>query len=439
MNKKSIKVSRLKLWDENPRFPQEYFRKKEEDLINYLFKKKGEKEKIIELANSIINNFDLPPWEKLIVYQHNNNLIVLEGNRRIAVYKILLNPNLVKDKKIKKLFIKGKEKTKIESNFSVDCLVTKNQETGLRYVEMKHLETGYKGWGESERNNFKKRRGMTGENIIIKTEIDRIVRGLDIPEILKEDVLGHGYVTTFYRIISSMSAKNLFGYEIKEKKLDIKDKNFLKKLKVIIWDVVNKKTFSGKKLNSRTMNNKKEIKNYLRSIDNEAIKVTEEEIKKSLIKTKNLFGKEEIKIRKRRTKREKDTQAKIFGDPLFLKKGDTNSLYLDIIDLFDFYNMNKNKLSNKFSALIRMSLRLLVDCASDNNIDDYVNNNFYEAKNNLSKNNKTTLKSQEVNTPGKLISLLQIGAHNYSASSNVKQTIAMSKIIREMLKITHSK
>jgi len=38
-----IKISDLKLWDENPRFPEDYFGKSEKGLINFLFNKKGKK------------------------------------------------------------------------------------------------------------------------------------------------------------------------------------------------------------------------------------------------------------------------------------------------------------------------------------------------------------------------------------------------------------
>ena len=68
MKKIIFKITDLNLWDENPRFPEEYFNKSESELIEYLFNKKGEKEKIIELAKSIIENFDIVPWERLIVW-----------------------------------------------------------------------------------------------------------------------------------------------------------------------------------------------------------------------------------------------------------------------------------------------------------------------------------------------------------------------------------
>jgi len=214
MKKVIFKITDLSLWDENPRFPEEYFNKSESELIEYLFNKKGEKEKIIELAKSIIENFNIVPWERLIIWDSGRKKITLEGNRRLMAYKLLLNPNLISDSKIKKIFSEGQAKTKITNDFSVECLVTKDKEYGLRYVELKHLEKGYKGWGESERNNFRRRRGRKNEEVIIKTEIDKRVKDLNIPQDIKDKILGHGYVTTFYRITTTSPAKDFFGYEI---------------------------------------------------------------------------------------------------------------------------------------------------------------------------------------------------------------------------------
>jgi len=98
-----IRVTDLKLWDENPRFPEKCFGKSEKELINFLFTKKGEKEKLKELAKSIIENINLDPWEKLIVYNEEGEYIVLEGNRRLMIYKLLLNPNLLEDKKLSEI------------------------------------------------------------------------------------------------------------------------------------------------------------------------------------------------------------------------------------------------------------------------------------------------------------------------------------------------
>ncbi len=376
MKKVIFKITDLSLWDENPRFPEEYFNKSESELIEYLFNKKGEKEKIIELAKSIIENFDIVPWERLLVWDIVKMKITLEGNRRLMVYKLLLNPNLISDSKIKKIFSEGQAKTKIINDFSVECLVTKDKEQALRYVELKHLEKGYKGWGESERNNFRRRRGRKNEEIIIKTEIDKRVKSLNIPQEIKDKILGHGYVTTFYRVTTTSPAKDFFGYEIKGEQLEIKDPKFNRKLKVIIWNLLNKKAYKElfdelkdgekDKLNSRTLNKSENITKYLQSITDKDIKRAEKEITISIKEATNIFGEKtkEIQLTGKPLRKTPVTKQKdlIFGRILSLKSGPVNDLYTGICLIYD-QNKNNNIDLRKIYLILGMSMRLILEVA----------------------------------------------------------------------------
>src|SRR3972149_7747389 len=94
MRDEKISIKSLLLWDENARFPDKYFSKPEEELIEYFLAKKDFK--IKELAEAIVRDFSLPQLEKLAVYDDGSNLIVLEGNRRVTGYKLLANPSLIK-------------------------------------------------------------------------------------------------------------------------------------------------------------------------------------------------------------------------------------------------------------------------------------------------------------------------------------------------------
>ena len=139
--------------------------------------------------------------------------------------------------------------------------------------------------------------------------------------------------------------------------------------------------------------------------------------------------------------REKGGTQIFFGQDLILKKSDTNNIYMDILDLHEFYSKNAKRLSKNFPALIRMSLRLLIESAAPKtkSIADYVNDNFTEAKKQLTQGQKTTLANNSINSAKNLIQLLQSGAHNYANSANFEQTVAMSIIIGAMLNITHFK
>jgi hypothetical protein len=76
----SVPIKDLNLWDENARFPEEYFNKSEKHLVDYFLKKKDFK--IESFAKEIVDEFDLPQLEKIVVYEYKNKNIILEGNRR---------------------------------------------------------------------------------------------------------------------------------------------------------------------------------------------------------------------------------------------------------------------------------------------------------------------------------------------------------------------
>ena len=82
---------------------------------------------------------------------------------------------------------------------------------------------------------------------------------------------------------------------------------------------------------------------------------------------------------------------------------------------------------------------MLVEAAtSDNKLEKYVKTNFTDAKNTLDQDQKTLLSTQNV-TENSMVQLLHVGAHNYSATGDLPQTIALSIIIGAILSITHGK
>lgn len=369
MKIKKIKMNELKLWDENPRFPQEYFRKTEKELVEYLFRK--EYNRMMDLSRSIIENFNLIPLERLVAWKSEFGLIVLEGNRRLAVYKLLNNPNIISDKKVSTFFKENSKRVKVQNNFEVECILVDDKKFGLKYVEIKHLEKGYSNWQESERINFQKRKGMSlGESNIVKHELTTIVKNLDLPKELTDSILGKGNLTTFYRVMAGTPAKKYFNYEISDNKLKIGDKNFNSKLKVIIWHLVKGKDFKGNILNTRTLNTNEQIEKYLDGLKfDKEIKKTGEEIKNSYREKIDVFGKkikefnlptETNKLRKTPILKVND---KLFGKTLCLKKGKVNNLY-NAIDRI--YNQNKHNDQNLEAILpiLGMSLRLILDVAA---------------------------------------------------------------------------
>lgn len=289
---KLIAIKDLSLWDENARFPDKYFSKTEKDLISFFCSKKDFK--ITELADDIVKDFfDLPQIEKLIIYELNGRNIVLEGNRRLAVYKLLNDPELVGDARLKSKFTSLKSKVKIDQHFELECLLTQDKEMGLRYIDRKHLRGNNEvSWGDNERAHHNARRGNANQKELLKVAVTKIIKDLDLPEELKEQVLGPGYVTTFWRLIEQTPAWSIFGFSLdKNGNLKITDKDFKKKLKVIIFDVLQKSKFDDKLFSRLNVN---DIDAYLKQISTDDYSSVNSEIKKQT--TKDLFGKESTSV-----------------------------------------------------------------------------------------------------------------------------------------------
>jgi hypothetical protein len=359
-----IPLSQLVLWDENARFPDKYFSKSEKELIDYFCNKKNFK--IEGLAKEIVNDFDLPQLEKLIIYDTGEQNIVLEGNRRLTVYKLLNNPNLAPNDTLKNKFLRLRQDIDIGDSFSFDCLITKNKAEGYRYIERKHIKGNNEvGWNEQERTNHNYRRGNATKKEQFKVAIAKIIKELDIPEELKERVLGHGYVTTFWRILDSSTAWEEYGFKLKDDgELEIQDKSFKDKLKVIILNVLKKKDFSGEKVDSRSLNTKDKIGKYLRSITDEDFDRVKTEIENST--ETNLFNESTINIAptKNKAKINPKSTTRNYLIPktcrLDIKETKINNIYRELRDNLLLDDTNKST-PNAVGVLFRVFLEICLD------------------------------------------------------------------------------
>jgi hypothetical protein len=318
----SLKVAELILWDENARFPDKYYNSDEKEMINYfLTTSKFGLKKFIE---EIVKDYDLPQLEKLVVWNNEDNLIVIEGNRRLSAYKLLLNPELADNSKIKELISNLKKSINIDVDLKLECIVSDNETECLRYVDRKHIRKNNEvNWEDGERANYDVRRGNKNESNSVKIGITKRVRALHIPEKMKDQVLGKGYVTTFFRAITTTPAKKKYGYKILENgELEVSNSNFDEELKVIIYNMLNKLDFEGNKVDSRTLNNKENIEKYIDSIKPEDSKKVDIEIENKT--SENLFGDKSLNIGNSKTNTQplttKPTKSKSIPTGLFFSK-----------------------------------------------------------------------------------------------------------------------
>lgn len=439
-----VDVETLELDLQNPRLPKHI---KDQNDITQIRSYLLGKEDILRIARGIANN-GYHRSAVAIVCRENGRTIVLDGNRRLAACQLLLKPELAIDVRDKKELRELNKITNKQELKSVNIAVAPSRKEAEKEIWDIHVNQLLKPWqvlqklrmyrnlidsGEYDINTASAEYGITTAKF--KQELGKLFFYEQILEHLRtekdeEELLKSGF-NKIGRLILSTNGKKLLNYSTNEKgNITFANRSESdKKLKQLIPYITDPHKVPAQANKSWLVNN------VFTKIDPKSFAITKNEVRKEEIGTD-----ENIKT-KRKTSREKDGTQIFFGQDLVLKKGDTNNIYMDILDLHDFYSKNVKKLSKSFSALIRMSLRLLVESAipKTKDIADYVNSNFTEAKKQLTQDQKTTLANNSISNAKSLIQLLQSGAHNYANSANFEQTVAMSIIIGAMLNITHLK
>lgn len=411
--KKPIEIEKLIVNPDNYRFdPVDT----QEQAIDLMLQEKGIE--IFNLASDILNR-GLDQARDFRVIKNGDLFLVLDGNRRTTALKCLKNTNLIKDIRLKERFDKlNIEIEKIPK--IINAFVYNSEVEAASWIKLDHTGKnngiGQDPWGAAEIDRFGyKFEGKISPAMQAVTFVEREKNKKFDTKKLK--------ISTINRIFSNPISRSYLGIDIRDKKIAI-------------------------------MSSKKEVADRIdtlfEKIIKENIKVDEVYTKeKSLEFMKKIF-KDKPQIKKTDNKiNSKDTEAKqtprtnkteviFFGKKLYLRKSETNNLYRDINDLYMFYEKNKKILSPSFCSLIRMSLRLIVESATSKRIDDYIESNFENAKKVLTQDQRTTISNYSI-TEKKLVQLLHTGAHKYSSSANIDQTIAMSFIIGAMLEITHHK
>lgn len=312
--KKQIAIKDLSLWDENSRFPDYLAGSDEKELVQTLLRKY----ELEAFANEVVKDFDLPQLERLVVLKKGKQHIVLEGNRRLATYKCLLDPKLVENETIRIKFETLGTKINLNDNFKFEAVVTESKEDGLRFIERKHYHGNNEvDWGQYERDHHirRTRQSFAGSlsakemQSIFRAKIGDMVKETALPEEMKRSILGKGFITTFYRVVDSEAGRKKLKYEKHETELHFEDeKEFLELLKIIIFNLLNKHRFSGEELNSRALNDEEDIREYLDSISSQDVKEVDRLI--ALVKKKGAEGGRAAKTRKRKKK------EKTVGDSL---------------------------------------------------------------------------------------------------------------------------
>lgn len=400
-----IELKELKLWTENPRDPVNSSSSNQEIINKALFENDIDWE-LKKLSKSMGPYFD---YSELPTVVYNKNVpIVFDGNRRIALG--ILKHGLIELSQDIDFDIP-------EYPNKIPCVVC-DEKTAIKNVYRKHGKSGT--WKTLHKDAFVHyKMGAPKSDFLILDEETNIIT--------RYSMLNKRFVKD--EIITSENLKKI-GFYIENGKLLSNHEN--NESFIILRDIITK-------IEKKEITTRKNRGKLLNVLDKKSLDIVKKNKNNKKHKCRVRFGSDSPNPIK--TPRSKRVTQKIFGNDLHLKSGTVNNIYHDIIDLYNFFNKNRDTLSDGFSSIIRMSLRLLCEKAakeSGKSIGEYLKENFTKAKKNLSQDQKTTLSSQVV-IKSKIISLIQFGAHDYEASRNLNQTIAISIILGEILKISHGK
>lgn len=404
-----ISLSSLVLWTENPRDPIDAHAT-DQDVIDRAMLDKEQKWDLLKLAVSMGEDYDYSELPTVVF--HGKIPIVYDGNRRVALGK--MKAGLVNSGSF--------DISKIPSYPDpIPCNVC-DQKTALNNVLRKHAESG--SWRPLERDIFlNKYMGKEKSIFLVLDEATGLIRNnihlnqrFVKEEIFREDIL-----------------KSL-GIEVVGD--SIRSKHDAEQTIDIFEDI-------SSKIRDKVISTRKKRGDVYDILNGDSKDLIDKNKKKpfSDIKIKLSGSSDASPKKERKTKRVKNDGVLLFGGDLFLKPGEVNNLYRDISDLHQYFLKNKERLSATFPSMIRMSLRLLCEAAGNDlglKLESYVRNNFSSAKSELSQDMKTALSSSSVKE-NNIVELLHVGAHSYTTSKDLNQTLILSVIIGRIISLSHGK
>lgn len=153
MQKKIIKIEKLLVNPENPRFePVD----NQAEALELMLSKAGNE--VINLARDISHNGLNPSKRLMVIPVKGNKYLPLEGNRRIVAVKILFNPRLVKNEIFREKIQKIKEEATITIPLKVDCVIFTDKTVASHWVNLEHTGknkgVGVFGWTSEQRQRF---------------------------------------------------------------------------------------------------------------------------------------------------------------------------------------------------------------------------------------------------------------------------------------------
>ncbi len=143
-----ISIDKLRFDPENPRLPIARKGASEEAVISYMIRN----ENLFDLVGSIGEQGYFEGEPLIIVpLEDQNSFIVVEGNRRLAALKVLLDHSLIKERKA--TFKQIVESNKSDPPDTVPCIIFPSRQEIVDYLGYRHI-TGVDQWDAISKARF---------------------------------------------------------------------------------------------------------------------------------------------------------------------------------------------------------------------------------------------------------------------------------------------
>ena len=182
MDEKTVPVGQLLLDPDNPRLPEELQGSSQAKILEYL----RANAVLEELARSYLNN-GFFPHEHLIVTPHNGSFVVLEGNRRLAAVKVLLEDDDALEAGLRFELDEPTTNEALASLTDLPVFVVPDRSAVRKYLGFRHIG-GIKTWSAEAKARY-----LAAEVELVK-ELDNPF--LDVARRVGSNVQGvrHAYI-----------------------------------------------------------------------------------------------------------------------------------------------------------------------------------------------------------------------------------------------------
>jgi hypothetical protein len=184
--------------------------------------------KLLALAQSICED-GLSPIDRVLVMQAEQEgaYIVLEGNRRIAALKVINNPNLCSEPRLRAQFRALRDSKRAPT--TVNCVVVESRAGARRWLLLKHggeLDgAGTVRWSTGQRQRFGAKPGTQEYRALAVLDwLERTADDAANSRILElVDTVFEEKLTTFGRLVTDPDFRRLVGFELDDRQVKLSE------------------------------------------------------------------------------------------------------------------------------------------------------------------------------------------------------------------------